>query len=82
MTDDKLFIRGYVFTTSGSGNHSKSDISSIQDAMNEAKSTITRNGIDCVKIRLHGKEDQLGHNFANKKAQADFLKRMGYEKQI
>lgn len=39
-------------------------------------------GIDCVKIRLHGKEDQLGHNFANKKAQADFLKRMGYEKQI
>lgn len=72
----------YVFTTSGCGNHSKYDISSIQDAMNEAKSTITRNGIDCVKIRLHGKEDQLGHNFANKKAQADFLKRMGYEKQI
>ena len=72
----------YIFTTSGSSNNSKHDISSIQDAMREAKSTITRNGIECVDVRLHNKEDQLRHNPANRKAQADFLKRMGYEKQI
>ena len=69
----------YVFTTSGSGNNSKHDISSIQDAMREAKSTITRTGINSVKVRLHCGEDQLRYNPANKKAQADFLKRMGYE---
>lgn len=72
----------YVFTTSGSSNNSEYDISSIQDAMWEAKKTITRNGIKSVKVRLHGKEEQLSHNPVNKKAQADFLKRMGYEKQI
>lgn len=72
----------YVFTTSGSSNISEYDISSIQDAMWEAKKTITRNGIKSVKVRLHGKEEQLSHNPVNKKAQADFLRRMGYEKQI
>lgn len=72
----------YVFTTSGSSNNSEYDISSIQDAMWEAKKTITKNGINCVNVRLHGKEEQLSHNPVNKKAQADFLKRMGYEKQI
>lgn len=72
----------YVFTTSGSSNNSEYDISSIQDAMWEAKKTITRNGIKSVKVRLHGKEEQLSHNPVNKKAQADFLRRMGYEKQI
>lgn len=72
----------YVFTTSGSSNNAKYDVSSIQDAMWEAKSTITRNGINSVDVRLRCKEEQLGHNPVNKKAQADFLKRMGYEKQI
>lgn len=72
----------YVFTTSGSSNNSEYDISSIQDAMWEAKKTITKNGINCVNVRLHGKEEQLSHNPVNKKAQADFLRRMGYEKQI
>lgn len=72
----------YVFTTSGSSNNSEYDISSIQDAMWEAKKTITKNGINCVNVRLHGKDEQLGHNPVNKKAQADFLRRMGYEKQI
>lgn len=72
----------YVFTTSGSSNHAKYDVSSIQDAMWEAKSTITRNGINSVDVRLRCKEEQLSHNPVNKKAQADFLKRMGYEKQI
>lgn len=70
----------YVFTTSGSSNNAKYDVSSIQDAMWEAKSTITRNGINSVDVRLRCKEEQLGHNPVNKKAQADFLKRMGYEK--
>ena len=72
----------YVFTTSGSSNNAKYDVSSIQDAMWEVKSTITRNGINSVDVRLRCKEEQLGHNPRNKKAQADFLKRMGYEKQI
>lgn len=72
----------YIFTTSGSGNDSKYDVASIQEAMEYASRTIARGGIETVKVRLHGKEDQLGHNFANKKAQADFLKRMGYEKRV
>lgn len=54
----------------------------IHSFTNKVIGTITKNGIDCVKVRLHGKEDQLGHNPANKKAQADFLKRLGYEKQV
>lgn len=70
----------YVFTTSGSSNNVKYDVSSIQDAMWEAKKTITKNGIKCVNVMLNGKEEQLSHNPVNKKAQADFLKRMGYEK--
>ncbi len=72
----------YVFTTSGSSNISKYDISSIQDAMWEVKSTITKNGINYVDVRLNGMDEQLRHTPANIKAQADFLKRMGYEKKI
>lgn len=72
----------HIFTTSGSGNDAKYDVVSVQDAMNTARSTITRNGIKCVKVDLHCGEDQLSHSPANKKAQAEFLKRMGYEKQI
>lgn len=47
----------------------------------EARKTITKNGINSVEVRIHCKDEQLGHNPVNIKAQADFLKRMGYEKQ-
>ena len=72
----------YIFATSGSGNNSKHDVSSIQEAIRLAKRTIATNGIENVKVRLHNGEDQLRNNPANIKAQADFLKRMGYEKQV
>lgn len=72
----------HIFTTSGSGNDSKYDVVSVQDAMNTARSTITRNGISSVRVSLHCGEEQLRHNPVNRKAQADFLKRMGYEKQV
>ena len=68
----------HIFTTSGSRNDTKYDVASVQDAINTARSTIAKSGINCVRVMLRGKEDQLGHNPANKKAQTDFLKRMGY----
>ena len=72
----------HVFTTSGSGNDSKCNVVSVQDAINTARSTITRNGIDSVRVRLHCGAEQLRYNPVNRKAQADFLKRMGYEKKV
>lgn len=72
----------YIFTTSGSGNDSKCDVTSIQDAMREARKTIVIDGIENVRVMLNNTEEQLRHNPVNKKAQADFLKKMGYEKQI
>lgn len=72
----------HIFTTSGSRNDSKYDVASVQDAMWEATKTIAKDGINCVKVRLHCGEEQLRHNQVNRKAQAEFLKRMGYEKQI
>ena len=71
-----------IFTTSGCSNNVKYDVASVQDAINTAKSTITRNGINSIRVRLHCGEDQLRYNPINKKAQADFLKKMGYEKQV
>ena len=72
----------HIFTTSGSGNDSKGGVASVQDAMNIARSTITRNGIKSVNVRPHCGGEQLRHNPVNRKAQADFLKRMGYEKKV
>lgn len=71
----------YIFTTSGSGNDSKCDVTSIQDAMREARKTIVIDSIENVRVMLNNTEEQLRHNPVNKKAQADFLKKMGYEKQ-
>lgn len=72
----------HIFTTSGSGNDAKYNVVSVQDAINTARSTITRNGIDSVRVRLHCGAEQLRYNPVNRKAQADFLKRMGYEKKV
>lgn len=71
-----------VFTTSGSGNDTKCNVASVQDAMSTARSTITRDGINSVNVRLNCGHEQLRYNPVNRKAQADFLKRMGYEKQV
>ena len=71
-----------IFTTSGSSNNSKHDVTSVQDAMWEVKKDIARNGISSVDVRLHGKDEQLRYSQVNRKAQADFLERMGYEKHI
>ena len=72
----------HIFTTSGSGNNAKYDVSSIQNAIDTAKSTIARNGIKHVDVRLHNTEEQLRHNPVNKKAQADFLKKWAMKSKL
>lgn len=72
----------HVTRTSGSSTEGIYDIKSVMEAIEKARQTITRNGIDTVYLFPDGGDDQLKNNPVNVKAQADFVNKTGYKKKI
>jgi hypothetical protein len=52
------------------------------EAVEKARQTITRNGIETISLFPDGADGQLENNPVNVKAQADFVSKMGYKKKV
>jgi hypothetical protein len=72
----------HVTRTSGSSTEGIYDIKSVMEAVEKARQTITRNGIETISLFPDGADGQLENNPVNVKAQADFVSKMGYKKKV